>query len=158
MASGGTGDFLAEAGIDFTSVAQVTGQPEMMGGRVKTLHPGIHGPILARRSVEEDVAELAAAGYGHIDAVVCNLYPTPPSSFAGIDVGGPSMIWGCIKNHEDGPFIVVDPENYSAVLSDLQAHDNVLSGGMRVYLTGKAVKYCRNYAAGVAAWVLEQLG
>src|SRR3954468_12166199 len=109
LASGGTRSALAGAGLEVTEVAAYTGQPEILGGRVKTLHPKLHGGILARRDVPEDLAALEAQGIDPIDLVVVNLYPfeqtvakadvTFDHAIENIDIGGPSLIRGAAKNH-----------------------------------------------------------
>src|SRR4051794_13623231 len=113
LASGGTRAALAGAGLDVTEVADYTGQPEILGGRVKTLHPKLHGGILARRDVADDRAALAAHGIEPIDLEVVNLYPfeqtvaRPGATFdeaiENIDIGGPSLIRGAAKNHATSP-------------------------------------------------------
>src|SRR5216684_1268658 len=116
VTSGGTSRALADAGIVHTEVSAVTGAPEMLGGRVKTLHPKIHGGILADRSKPEHLADLAASGIEPIDLVVCNLYPfaTEPS-VEMIDIGGPTMVRAAAKNHAHVG-VLVDPADYGAVL------------------------------------------
>ena len=122
ISSGGTSAALAEAGIAHTEVAEVTGAPEMLGGRVKTLHPTIHGGILADRSVPEHLAEAERHGIGLIDLVVCNLYPFPSDpSVELIDVGGPTMVRAAAKNH-DHVGIVVSPGDYPDILAELREH------------------------------------
>ena len=129
LASGATRAALAEAGIAVTEVSAYTGQPEILGGRVKTLHPKLHGGILARRDVPDDLAALDAQGIEPIDLVVVNLYPfeatvaKPGVSFEeaveNIDVGGPSLIRGAAKNHAFVA-VLVDPDQYPALLEQLE--------------------------------------
>ena len=128
VSTGGTARALAEAGLGVTAVSDVTGFPEMMDGRVKTLHPKVHGGILARRDREDDLAAIAAQGIEPIDVVVVNLYPfaraaaAPDTSFdeliEQIDIGGPSMVRAAAKNFKD-VLVVVDPEDYPRVLETL---------------------------------------
>ena len=128
LASGGTRTALAEAGLGVTEVSAYTGQPEILGGRVKTLHPKLHGGILARRDVRDDLAALSAQGIEPIDLVVVNLYPfeetvaRPGVSFEeaveNIDIGGPSLIRGAAKNHAHVA-VVVDPDQYPALIEQL---------------------------------------
>src|SRR5215510_8161258 len=128
LSTGGTARTLAEAGLPVTNVSDVTGFPEMMDGRVKTLHPHIHGGILARRSNAEDLHALARLGIQSIDLVVVNLYPfvetarQPGVTFdelvEQIDIGGPSMVRAAAKNFED-VLVVVDPHRYADVLTEL---------------------------------------
>ncbi len=126
LASGGTRTALAEAGLEVTEVSAYTGQPEILGGRVKTLHPKLHGGILARRDVPGDLAALQAQGIDPIDLVVVNLYPfeatvaRPGVSFEdaveNIDIGGPSLIRGAAKNHAYVA-VLTDPDQYPGFLS-----------------------------------------
>src|SRR4051794_33716673 len=121
LASGGTRQALADAGLEVTEVSAYTGQPEILGGRVKTLHPRLHGGILARRDVPDDLAALAAQGIEPIDLVVVNLYPfaatvarpgtTLAEAVENIDIGGPSLIRGAAKNHADVA-VLTAPEQY----------------------------------------------
>ena len=130
VSTGGTASALAAAGLHVTPVAQVTGFPEMMDGRVKTLHPKVHGGILARRHQADDLAAAAREGIGLIDVVAVNLYPfartaaDPAASFdhlvEQIDIGGPSLVRAAAKNFRD-VFVVVDPADYPAVLAALDA-------------------------------------
>ncbi len=131
LASGGTYSALTGAGLSVEEVSAYTGQPEILGGRVKTLHPKLHGGILARRDVESDLAALDAQGIEPIDLVVVNLYPfeatvarpgvTFDEAIENIDIGGPSLIRGAAKNH---PFVAVvtDPDQYPTLLDQLAAH------------------------------------
>ncbi len=120
VSSGGTSDALSAAGIDHVEVAELTGAPEMLDGRVKTLHPVVHGGILADRSKPEHLDALDRLGIGLIDLVVCNLYPFPSApSVELIDVGGPTMVRAAAKNHEHVG-VVVDPADYGPVLEELR--------------------------------------
>src|SRR5205085_6408368 len=115
VSSGGTAGALTEAGIACTEVADVTGAPEMLGGRVKTLHPAIAGGILADRSKPDHLADIEARGIEPIDLVVCNLYPFEMQpSVEMIDVGGPTMVRAAAKNHASVG-VVVDPSDYPVV-------------------------------------------
>jgi phosphoribosylaminoimidazolecarboxamide formyltransferase/IMP cyclohydrolase len=151
VASGGTAGALAAAGIPHQSVEDVTQAPEMLGGRVKTLHPRIHGGILADRSKPEHLADLAGQGIDEIGLVVCNLYPfTSNPSIELIDVGGPTMVRAAAKNwaHVGS---VVDPADYPAVLADLQV-TGALSDGLRRRLAAKAFAHTASYDAAIANW------
>ena len=120
VASGNTAATLSEAGIAHIEVAEVTGSPEMLGGRVKTLHPKIHGGILADRSKPEHLADLEANGIDAIDLVVSNLYPfSSDPSIELIDIGGPAMVRAAAKNHEHVG-IVTSPADYPVVLDELR--------------------------------------
>src|SRR4051794_38420147 len=128
VSTGGTARTLADAGLAVTNVSDVTGFPEMMDGRVKTLHPKIHGGILARRDHPDDLAAASRHGIGLVDVVVVNLYPfAETSKKAGvtfeelieqIDIGGPSMVRAAAKNFRDVA-VIVDPERYSEFLEQL---------------------------------------
>jgi len=126
MSSGGTGKVLADSGVKFTEVSSYTGFPEMMDGRVKTLHPKVHGGLLGRRQVDDAV--MARHGINRIDLLVVNLYPFEQMSaqkmdldalIEYIDVGGPAMIRAAAKNYKDVA-VVVDPTDYSRVITALE--------------------------------------
>ena len=125
VASGGTAKVLDAAGIDHLEVAEVTGVPEMLGGRVKTLHPGIHAAILADRSIESHLEDLAAQDITAIDIVACNLYPFESEpSIEMIDIGGPAMVRAAAKNHAHVT-VLVDPDQYGPVLDELRRDGTV---------------------------------
>jgi phosphoribosylaminoimidazolecarboxamide formyltransferase/IMP cyclohydrolase len=162
IASGGTAKLLREHGLAVTEVADYTGSPEILGGRVKTLHPAIHGGILARLS-EADQADLAAQAFDFIDLVVVNLYPfeatvarpdvTLAEAIENIDIGGVALIRAAAKNHERVS-VVCDPADYPAVLGELQAGGTAPDTRRRLALKGFAhtAHYDRaitNYLAGL---------
>ena len=167
ISTGGTARALAEAGLAVTGVSAVTGFPEMMDGRVKTLHPAVHGGILARRSRPDDLAAIDGQGITPIDLVVVNLYPFAQTAASDasvddlieqIDIGGPSMVRAAAKNFED-VLIVVDPGDYSRVL-DLLDRTNAraaATGGapdgrrFRFELARKAFAHTADYDATIAA-------
>lgn len=151
IASGGTAAALAEAGVPHRSVESVTGAPEMLGGRVKTLHPAIHGGILADRSSPEHLADLAAQGIGEIGLVVCNLYPFRSNpSIELIDIGGPTLLRGAAKNWAHVG-VVVDPADYPVVLKELRTK-GVLSDGLRHRLARAAFAHTAAYDAAITTW------
>lgn len=151
IASGGTAAALAEAGIPHRSVESVTGAPEMLGGRVKTLHPAIHGGILADRSAPDHLADLASQGIAEIDLVVCNLYPfLSKPSIELIDVGGPTMVRGAAKNWAHVG-VVVDPAEYPVVLEELRSR-GALSDRLRHRLARAAFAHTAAYDAAIASW------
>lgn len=151
VASGGTAGALADAGIGHLSVEQVTQSPEMLGGRVKTLHPRIHGGILADRSDPAHAADLAAAEIDGIDLVVCNLYPfRQRPGVETIDVGGPTMLRAAAKNHAHVG-VVVDPVDYGPVLEELRSA-GWLSSDTRRRLARAAFAHTASYDAAIVAW------
>ena len=152
VASGNTAATLGEAGIAHVEVAEVTGSPEMLGGRVKTLHPKIHGGILADRAKPEHLADLEANGIEAIDLVVSNLYPfsTDPS-IELIDIGGPTMVRAAAKNHEHVG-IVTAPADYAAVLAELRTSGS-LSAATRRRLARAAFAHTAAYDAAIVAWL-----
>ncbi|HUR24316.1 MAG TPA: bifunctional phosphoribosylaminoimidazolecarboxamide formyltransferase/IMP cyclohydrolase [Acidimicrobiales bacterium] len=151
VSSGGTSAALAEAGIAHTSVETVTGAPEMLGGRVKTLHPRIHGGILADRTKPEHDADLAAQGIAPIELVVCNLYPfVAQPSIEMIDVGGPTMVRAAAKNH-GSVGVMVDPAEYGPVLDELR-RDGELSEETRRRLARAAFAHTAAYDAAIVSW------
>jgi phosphoribosylaminoimidazolecarboxamide formyltransferase/IMP cyclohydrolase len=164
VASGGTAGALREAGLEVVDVETLTGSPEMLGGRVKTLHPRVHGGVLARRDHEGDRADLSAHDLKAIDLVVVNLYPfeatvaRPDVSLAEavekIDIGGPSMIRSAAKNHAYVG-VVVDPADYPDVLAELRD-----AGGLgdvtRSRLALRAFERTARYDAAIHAWLADR--
>jgi phosphoribosylaminoimidazolecarboxamide formyltransferase/IMP cyclohydrolase len=151
IASGKTAAALTDAGIVATEVADVTGAPEMLGGRVKTLHPKVHGGILADRSNPSHLADLEAQQVEPIDLVVCNLYPfSSDPSIELIDVGGPTMVRAAAKNHAHVG-VVVDPADYPLVLDELRAGGS-LSPDTRRRLARAAFAHTAAYDAAIVAW------
>ncbi len=151
LASGGTAGALATAGIDHRTVESVTEAPEMLGGRVKTLHPRLHGGILADLDRPEHVADLAGQGIEPIGLVVCNLYPfTSDPSIELIDIGGPTMVRAAAKNHAHVG-VVVDPADYEPVVAELRTA-GALSAGLRRRLARVAFAHTASYDAAIANW------
>jgi phosphoribosylaminoimidazolecarboxamide formyltransferase / IMP cyclohydrolase len=158
VSTGGTAKALQGAGLAVTAIADVTGFPEMMDGRVKTLHPMVHGGILARRNRREDMAAAAAHGITMIDLVVVNLYPfvkaasNPETPFEGlieeIDIGGPSLVRAAAKNFQD-VLVVVAPSDYHAVLDQLDDPDGP-SNAFRFELARKAFAHTGAYDTAIA--------
>jgi phosphoribosylaminoimidazolecarboxamide formyltransferase/IMP cyclohydrolase len=165
VSSGGTADFLAAEGLDVTRIEEVTSAPEMLGGRVKTLHPRIHAGILARRDLQEDLDTLAEHEIEPFDLVCVNLYPfTSVASRLGvseaeavemIDVGGPSMLRAAAKNFAH-VVAVCRPEQYEAVLAELRTHGEV-SLGLRRSLANEAFATSAAYDAAIARWFGETI-
>ncbi|MYA86496.1 MAG: bifunctional phosphoribosylaminoimidazolecarboxamide formyltransferase/IMP cyclohydrolase [Acidimicrobiaceae bacterium] len=151
IASGGTARAIAAAGLPVVDVADYTGSPVMLGHRVVTLHPRIHGGILADRDDPAHQADLEANGIDPIDLVVANLYPFEASpGIETIDIGGPTMVRAAAKNHAHVG-VVVDPDDYEAVLGELRS-DGRLSATTRLQLAGKAFAHTAAYEAAIAGW------
>jgi phosphoribosylaminoimidazolecarboxamide formyltransferase/IMP cyclohydrolase len=154
VASGNTSRALTELGVEHRSVESVTGSPEMLGGRVKTLHPKIHGGILADRSKPEHLADLEANGIEPIDLVVCNLYPfRSEPSIEMIDVGGPTMVRAAAKNHAHVG-VVVDPADYGPILDELRREGRILPATRRRLARG-AFAHTAAYDAAIVGWFDE---
>src|SRR3954452_17553696 len=161
LASGGTRTALADSGVEVTEVSAYTGQPEILGGRVKTLHPKLHGGILARRDVPDDLEALRAQGIEPIDLVVVNLYPfeatvarpgvTFEEAVENIDIGGPSLIRGAAKNHAHVA-VVVDPDQYPALLEQLRTNGGTTIG-YRQALARAAFGLTSGYDAAIANYL-----
>jgi phosphoribosylaminoimidazolecarboxamide formyltransferase/IMP cyclohydrolase len=152
VASGNTSATLREAGIAHSEVAEVTGSPEMLGGRVKTLHPKIHGGILADRSKPEHLEDLKVNGIEAIDLVVSNLYPfSSDPSVELIDIGGPTMVRAAAKNHEHVG-IVTSPADYPVVLEELRGSGS-LSAATRRRLARAAFAHTAGYDAAIVEWL-----
>ena len=152
VASGGTATALEEAGLAVIPVERLTDSPEMLGGRVKTLHPALHGAILANRSDPDHLAQLEARGITPIDLVACNLYPfLARPSIETIDVGGPTMVRAAAKNHASVG-VLVDPSDYTLVLDELQA-DGRLGDETRRRLARAAFAHTAAYDAAIATWL-----
>lgn len=152
VASGGTAQALAEAGLEPIAVEEVTASPEMLGGRVKTLHPRIHGGILADRSQPTHLDDLDAQQIPAIDLVVCNLYPfTARPSIETIDIGGPTMVRAAAKNHAHVG-VVVDPAEYGAVLGEIR-RDGQLGDDTRRRLARAAFAHTCAYDGAIVSWL-----
>jgi phosphoribosylaminoimidazolecarboxamide formyltransferase / IMP cyclohydrolase len=164
LSTGGTLKFLQEKGIPVLQVSGVTEFPEMLDGRVKTLHPRVHGGILANRSVPEHLEALAEHGIERIDLVVVNLYPFRETVARGasfedtvemIDVGGPAMVRAAAKNFA-GVAVVVDPRNYPRVLAALEEGDGTVPEALRRELALEAFRHTADYDAAIASWLAGQ--
>ncbi len=166
VSTGGTAKLLRDAGIAVTEVAEITGLPEMMDGRVKTLHPKIHGGLLAVRENEAHLKALADHAIPTIDLLAANLYPFEQTVAGGadfatcvetIDIGGPAMIRAGAKNH-DGVTVVVDPADYAAVLAEMDANGGATTLALRQRLAAVAFARTAQYDAAIAAWFAGVLG
>ncbi len=165
VSTGGTRAAVAAAGLPVRDVAELTGFPEMMDGRVKTLHPVVHGGLLARRDAPEHAAALAAHGIGGIDVLYVNLYPFEAVTAAGadfdtgienIDIGGPAMIRSAAKNHAYVA-VATDPAAMAEIL-DALASDGATTTALRRRLAARAFARTAAYDAAVAAWFAGQVG
>jgi phosphoribosylaminoimidazolecarboxamide formyltransferase/IMP cyclohydrolase len=166
LSTGGSARTLAEAGVPVIEVAAHTGFPEIMGGRVKTLHPKIHGGILARRDLPDHLAAMDEHGIGGIDMVVSNLYPFEATLASGadydtcvenIDIGGPAMVRASAKNH-DFVTIVTDPADYAAVMAEMTANQGAVGAALRRRLAMTAFSHTAAYDAMIAGWLAREQG
>jgi len=164
ISTGGTAKALAAAGLRVTDVAELTGFPEMMDGRVKTLHPKVHGGLLAIRANAEHAAAMQQHGIRPIDLLVVNLYPFEATAAKGasfadcienIDIGGPAMIRAAAKNHADVA-VVVEPSDYAAVLAELAQH-GATTLALRKKLAAKAYARTAAYDAAISNWFAQAL-
>ena len=164
ISTGGTAKALRNAGLSVTEVADVTGFPEIMDGRVKTLHPSIHGGLLAQREDPDHTTAMRAHGIEGIDLLVCNLYPFESAVARGagfaetienIDVGGPAMIRAGAKNH-DWVTVIVDPDDYARVLAEMADHDGATRTELRRDLAQIAFARTAAYDAAVSNWFAAQ--
>jgi phosphoribosylaminoimidazolecarboxamide formyltransferase / IMP cyclohydrolase len=166
ISTGGTSSMLRQAGLPVRDVAEVTGFPEMMDGRVKTLHPNVHGALLALRDDDEHLVAMAAHGIEPIDLLVVNLYPFEETVAKGadhatcienIDIGGPAMIRAAAKNHR---FVtaVTDPCDYGALLDQMRVHDGATSMAFRQKLALTAYSRTAAYDTAVSTWLGGEIG
>jgi phosphoribosylaminoimidazolecarboxamide formyltransferase / IMP cyclohydrolase len=161
LSTGGTASALREAGLEVTDVSEFTGQEEILGGRVKTLHPRLHAALLARRADPEHMATLEREGIEPIDLVCVNLYPfeetvaghevAPEVAVENIDIGGPTMIRAAAKNHE-GVAVVVKPESYDALCAELEESGGEVSASTRHWLANEAFAQIARYDAAISRW------
>lgn len=166
IATGGTMHLLEKEGVKVTSISDVTGFPEICGGRVKTLHPKVHGALLGRRDNADDMAALAENGIGLIDLVCVNLYPfeatiakpdvTLADAIENIDIGGPSMLRSAAKNCRDVT-VVCDPSDYPNILDEISENGNTLPE-TRLQLSAKAYTHTALYDSRIAEYMRKQAG
>jgi phosphoribosylaminoimidazolecarboxamide formyltransferase / IMP cyclohydrolase len=162
LSTGGTAQLLKLNGVVVTEVADFTGFPEMMEGRVKTLHPKVHGGILARRDKPEHVASMKEHGIRAIDMVVVNLYPfaqtvakpgvTMDDAIENIDIGGPAMVRAAAKNHAFVA-VVTDPADYASVIEQLKKNKGAISDDERYRLAAKAFSHTAEYDGMISSWL-----
>jgi phosphoribosylaminoimidazolecarboxamide formyltransferase/IMP cyclohydrolase len=166
LSTGGSARMLREAGVPVTEVSDYTGFPEMLDGRVKTLHPKVHGGILARRDLPEHLAAIEKAGIPRIDLVVVNLYPFQQTiarpdckledAIENIDIGGPTMVRAAAKNYGancGGVAVVTDPEDYAALLDEMRAGGGALSEATRFNLAKKAFTHTARYDSAISNYL-----
>lgn len=162
ISTGGTAKLLVEHGLPVTEVGQLTGFPEMLDGRVKTLHPKVHGGLLARRDLPEHLAALQAHGIATIDLLAVNLYPfkqataqadcTLENAIENIDIGGPAMLRAAAKNHRDVT-VLVEPADYARVLEEMRAQQNVVSYASKLALAKKVFAHTAQYDGMIANYL-----
>ena len=162
LSTGGTAKTLRESGINVIDVSDYTGFPEMMDGRVKTLHPRIHGGLLGRRDNPKDVEEMKSQGIAPIDMVVVNLYPfeatiarkgcTLEEAIENIDIGGPTMIRAAAKNYRHVS-VVVDPADYGAILREMSENRKVVSSTTNFRLSKKVFQMTARYDRAISAYL-----
>jgi len=166
LSTGGTSKLLREAGLVVTDVSDHTGSPEILDGRVKTLHPKVHGGLLARRDLAEHMQTIEAHGIERIDLLVVNLYPfqqtiaradcTLEEAIENIDIGGPAMVRAAAKNHGNeagGVAVVTDPADYALVLDELAAHGGSISAATRFSLAVKAFTHTARYDSAISNYL-----
>lgn len=165
ISTGGTARALSEAGIKVIGISEITGFPECLDGRVKTLHPNIHAGILAMRSNKEHMEQIKALGVELIDIVCVNLYPFKQTLLKGaerqecienIDIGGPTVIRAAAKNYQDVA-VIVDPEDYSTVINEIKA-DGQVSLDTKFKLCAKVFEHTAAYDALIASYMLKEAG
>ena len=165
VSTGGTARALTEAGLKVRDASDLTGFPEIMDGRVKTLHPKIHGGLLAVRNNPDHVRAMQDHHIGAIDLVVVNLYPFEATAAGGasfedcienIDIGGPAMIRSAAKNHADVA-VIVEPEDYAVLIAELSLHRGMTSHALRRRLAAKAFARTAAYDAAIANWFASEL-
>jgi phosphoribosylaminoimidazolecarboxamide formyltransferase/IMP cyclohydrolase len=166
LSTGGTAKLLRDAGLDVTDVSDYTGFPEMLDGRVKTLHPKVHGGILGIRGNAEHAATMEKHGIPAIDLVVVNLYPfqqaiakkdcTLTDAIENIDIGGPTMVRAAAKNHgneQGGCAVVTEPADYASIVDELKANQGKISYATRFALAKKAFVHTARYDGAIANWL-----
>ncbi len=166
LSTGGTHKALSDAGLPVKDVSDVTGFPEMMDGRVKTLHPKVHGGLLAIRNNPEHQASMLGHGIEPIDLLVVNLYPFEATVKAGkpfddcienIDIGGPAMIRAAAKNHHDVA-VIVDGTDYTRILAEMNEHKGATTLGLRKAFAAKAYSRTASYDAAISNWFMSEIG
>jgi phosphoribosylaminoimidazolecarboxamide formyltransferase/IMP cyclohydrolase len=164
LSTGGTAKSLRDAGVPVKDVSEHTGSPEMLDGRVKTLHPRIHGGLLSRRDNPKDMEEIKKHGIDTIDMVVVNLYPfeetiakpgvTFNEAIENIDIGGPAMLRSASKNFKDVA-VVVNPSDYEKVITEMKSRDGDLAQKTRLELAKKVFRHTSRYDSVIADYLTK---
>jgi phosphoribosylaminoimidazolecarboxamide formyltransferase / IMP cyclohydrolase len=164
LSTGGTAKALRDAGIPVKDVSEHTGSPEMLDGRVKTLHPRIHGGLLSRRDNPKDMEEIKKHGIDMIDMVIVNLYPfeetiskegvTFADAIENIDIGGPAMLRSASKNFQDVA-VIVDPSDYEKIINEMKGPNTDLSYETRLELAKKVFRHTSRYDAIIADYLTK---
>jgi phosphoribosylaminoimidazolecarboxamide formyltransferase/IMP cyclohydrolase len=164
LSTGGTAKSLREAGLAIKDVSEYTGFPEMLDGRVKTLHPKVHGGLLGRRSNPEHVSKMKEYNIDPIDMIIVNLYPfeetvakkdcTLEDAIENIDIGGPTMLRSAAKNYEDVT-VIVDPADYPKVIAEMKANNGVVSKATNFYLAKKVFQRTSQYDAAITGYLAK---
>lgn len=160
LSTGGTAQVLKKEGIRIREISKLTGFPEILNGRVKTLHPSVYGGLLAVRGNEEHQEEIKKHNIQTIDLIAVNLYPfrevikkggTPDQAIENIDIGGPAMLRAAAKNHEHVA-VAVSPNDYAEIIAVLERENGYLTPEMRTKLAKKAFQYTADYDKAIAKW------
>ena len=164
LSTGGTAKSLRDAGVPVKDVSEHTGSPEMLDGRVKTLHPRVHGGLLSRRDNPKDMEEIKKHGIDTIDMVIVNLYPfeetiakpgvTFNEAIENIDIGGPAMLRSASKNFKD-VVVIVDPTDYEKVISEMKSRDGDLAQETRLELAKKVFRHTSRYDSVIADYLTK---
>jgi phosphoribosylaminoimidazolecarboxamide formyltransferase / IMP cyclohydrolase len=164
LSTGGTAKSLREAGLAIKDVSEYTGFPEMLDGRVKTLHPKVHGGLLGRRSNPEHVSKMKEYNIDPIDMIIVNLYPfeetvakkdcTLEDAIENIDIGGPTMLRSAAKNYEDVT-VIVDPADYPKIIAEMKANNGVVSKATNFYLAKKVFQRTSQYDAAITDYLAK---
>ena len=167
ISTGGTARALSEAGIEVTGISEVTGFPEMMEGRVKTLHPAVHGALLADRSKPDHMRQIEEQGIEPIDLVAVNLYPFAKTvakegvaleeAIENIDIGGPSMVRSSAKNFASVT-IIIDPADYPAVIAEMNENGGETEYNTRAMLATKAFTHTAEYDTMISTYLRGRFG
>lgn len=167
LSTGGTAKTLRDAGIPAKEVSEYTGFPEMLDGRLKTLHPKIHGGLLSRRGNKKDMEEIKKQGIDTIDMVVVNLYPfeetiskpgvTLADAIENIDIGGPAMLRSASKNFQDVA-VIVDPSDYEKIVGEMKDLDGNLSYRTKLELARKVFRHTSRYDTMIADYLTKVIG